>query len=97
MCQLLLQEKFEKAISELQDYHSKHRADVIGLLDEGNSFLKLTISRVDEKIGQLELSCEQNLQAAEAEDVDSGQDNNECRDVHVNSCADVDIKTEAGF
>lgn len=91
LCQSLLQEKFEKGISELHNYYSKHRIDVLNLLDEGNSFLKITISRVEDKVRQIELCCEQNLEAPKAE----GLDTKECRDVHVNSCTDVHSTAEA--
>lgn len=86
----LLQEKFEKGISELQDCYSKHRNDVLNLLEVGNSFLKVTISRVEDQVRQIDLCCEQNLKVHKAE----GLYNKECQDVHANSCTDVHSTAE---
>lgn len=89
----LLQEKFEKGISELQDCYSKHRNDVLNLLEVGNSFLKVTISRVEDQVRQIDLCCEQNLKVHKAE----GLYNKECQDVHANSCTDVHSTAEVAI
>ncbi|KAL3538793.1 hypothetical protein ACH5RR_002159 [Cinchona calisaya] len=79
---VLLQEKIEKGISALLDYHSKHRTNVMNLLDEGYSFLESTLIQVEEKIKQLEFSGKQSLRSPNAEDMELRE--SDCLDVHIN-------------
>lgn len=80
---VLLLEKIENTISALLDYHSKHRTNVMNLLDEGYSLLESNIIEVEEKLRQLELSGKQSVGSSKAEDVELHE--SDCRDVHVNN------------
>lgn len=80
---VLLLEKIENTISALLDYHSKHRTNVMNLLDEGYSLLESNITEVEEKLRQLELSGKQSVGSSKAEDVELHE--SDCRDVHVNN------------
>ncbi|CAI9104259.1 OLC1v1002894C1 [Oldenlandia corymbosa var. corymbosa] len=77
---VLLQEKVEKGLSALHDYHSKHRIEVMQELDGGYSLLKATVIAVEEKFKQLELMTEQ--KSPKTQDIELPED--DCRDVHVN-------------
>lgn len=67
-------------IGELNHYHSEHRVHIMNLLNEGRLHIASIINKVEEKIGQIDVSKEQNLEVSHrAVDLDE----NECRDVHI--------------
>lgn len=82
-------------MSILRDYHSKHRTNVMNLLDEGYSLLESTIIEVEEKIRQLEFSGKQSLNSPKAEDIELHE--SDCRDVHVNDDMGLVSTAQASF
>ncbi|CAK9141371.1 unnamed protein product [Ilex paraguariensis] len=86
---ILSEEKVKKWIAGLLHYHSLHRVHIMNLLDEGYLHLKSTINSVEEKIRQIDISGGQNLKSPP---VDVKLPESECRDVHINTNADLITK-----
>lgn len=82
------EETIKKGISGLHHYHSEHKAYIMNLLDEGYSDLKSIIEVVEEKIRQLDASREQSWKSPPR---DVMLDENDCRDLHVNTIADPNL------
>lgn len=82
------EEMIKKGISGLHRYHSEHKAYIMNLLDEGYSDLKSIIEVVEEKIRQLDASREQSWKSPPR---DVMLDENDCRDLHVNTIADPNL------
>ncbi|KAK6159204.1 hypothetical protein DH2020_006518 [Rehmannia glutinosa] len=80
---ILSEEKIKKQISALQHHHSQFRIDITNLLDEGYSELKSINDAVVEKIRQLELSRECNLESSVIQDEELHE--SECKDVHISA------------
>uniref|UniRef100_A0A2C9VIZ4 Uncharacterized protein n=1 Tax=Manihot esculenta TaxID=3983 RepID=A0A2C9VIZ4_MANES len=78
--QIHLDKVIMNGIGELNHYHSEHRVHIMNLLNEGRLHIASIINKVEEKIGQIDVSKEQNLEVSHrAVDLDE----NECRDVHI--------------
>ncbi|XP_027112642.1 uncharacterized protein [Coffea arabica] len=92
---VVLLERIENRISALLDYHSKHRTNVMNLLDEGYSLIESNIIEVEEKLRQLELSGKQSLRSSQAEDLVLHE--SDCRDVHVNNDVSWASTAQASF
>ncbi|CAL5329396.1 unnamed protein product [Camellia sinensis] len=82
------EEMIKRGISGLHHYHSEHKAYIMHLLDEGYSDLKSIIEVVEEKIRQLDASREQSWKSPLR---DVMLDENDCRDLHVNTIADPNL------
>ncbi|KAL7236434.1 hypothetical protein ACSBR1_019669 [Camellia fascicularis] len=82
------EETIKKGISGLHHYHSEHKAYIMNLLDEGYSDLKSIIEVVEEKIRHLDASREQSWKSPPR---DVMLDENDCRDLHVNTIADPNL------
>ncbi|THG14555.1 hypothetical protein TEA_002587 [Camellia sinensis var. sinensis] len=82
------EEMIKRGISGLHHYHSEHKAYIMNLLDEGYSDLKSIIEVVEEKIRQLDASREQSWKSPLR---DVMLDENDCRDLHVNTIADPNL------
>lgn len=82
------EETIKKGISGLHHYHSEHKAYIMNLLDEGYSNLKSIIEVVEEKIRELDASREQSWKSPPR---DVMLDENDCRDLHVNTIADPNL------
>ncbi|XP_052188136.1 putative WEB family protein At1g65010, chloroplastic isoform X2 [Diospyros lotus] len=78
------EKKIKKGISGLLHYHSQHKAEVMGLLDEGYSHIKSIIHAVEEKMRQLDASKQSNWDSPHK---DVTVEENGCRDVHLNNAA----------
>ncbi|GMP38557.1 hypothetical protein CsSME_00009756 [Camellia sinensis var. sinensis] len=78
----------KRGISGLHHYHSEQKAYIMNLLDEGYSDLKSIIEVVEEKIRQLDASREQSWKSPLR---DVMLDENDCRDLHVNTIADPNL------
>ncbi|CAL5377499.1 unnamed protein product [Camellia sinensis] len=82
------EEMIKRGISGLHHYHSEHKAYIMNLLDEGYSDLKSIIEVVEEKMRQLDASREQSWKSPLR---DVMLDENDCRDLHVNTIADPNL------
>ncbi|GMP38556.1 hypothetical protein CsSME_00009756 [Camellia sinensis var. sinensis] len=82
------EEMIKRGISGLHHYHSEQKAYIMNLLDEGYSDLKSIIEVVEEKIRQLDASREQSWKSPLR---DVMLDENDCRDLHVNTIADPNL------
>ncbi|KAM6558322.1 hypothetical protein CsatA_027561 [Cannabis sativa] len=78
----------KKSIEELRLCHSESRVQVVNLLDDGTSFIKSVADAIDEKIRQFETREPHILEPSSRED---NHDENECRDVHINTDVDHDL------
>lgn len=80
--QTLSEELIKKQIAGLLHYHSEHKAHIMNILDEGYTQLKSTVDVLEEKISQLNTSRKQSWTSPQGDVV---LDENDCRDVHVNT------------
>ncbi|PON90528.1 myosin heavy chain-like protein [Trema orientale] len=87
---ILTDEMVKSRIEEFRHYHSECRVQVVNLLDDGKSLIKSAADAIDEKIRQFDRR-EQILELSPRED---NQDENECRDVHINTDVDHDLQSE---
>ncbi|KAE9447094.1 hypothetical protein C3L33_21012, partial [Rhododendron williamsianum] len=78
----LSEELIKKQIAGLLHYHSEHKAHIMNILDEGYTQLKSTVDVLEEKISQLNTSRKQSWTSPQGDVV---LDENDCRDVHVNT------------
>ncbi|XP_062089215.1 uncharacterized protein LOC133795761 isoform X2 [Humulus lupulus] len=83
----------KSSIEELRHRHSESRVQVVNLLDGGKSFIKSVADAIDEKIRQFETREPHNLEPSSRED---NHDENECRDVHINTDVDRDLLSKMG-
>ncbi|XP_021656301.2 uncharacterized protein LOC110646979 isoform X2 [Hevea brasiliensis] len=83
--QIHLDKMIMNGVAELHHYHSENRDHVMNLLNEGRLHITSMVNVLEEKIGQIDVSREQNLGLSHRV---VNVDENECRDVHINN--DVD-------
>ncbi|KAF2294396.1 hypothetical protein GH714_010269 [Hevea brasiliensis] len=83
--QIHLDKMIMNGVAELHHYHSENRVHVMNLLNEGRLHITSMVNVLEEKIGQIDVSREQNLGLSHRV---VNVDENECRDVHINN--DVD-------
>ncbi|XAR52933.1 hypothetical protein NMG60_11021269 [Bertholletia excelsa] len=88
---ILSEEIITKRILELRQFHSQHRTHIMNLLDEGYSHLKSIIDMVEEKVSQIDVNREQDRNSPQR---DVASDENDCRDVHVNTVDVSSLDTE---
>lgn len=83
--QILLDKMVVNGIAGLHHYHSQHRVHIMNLLGEERLHMKSIINMVEEKIRQFDVITEQTLGPSQRI---INLDENECRDVHINTDAD---------
>lgn len=86
-----LVDAIKNGLLALRDSQNQQRYEVMKILEDETSQMKLVLVEVQEKLNQIQKNSELNYEA-----LDRGQQSvdAECRDVHITSDADSDVHAE---
>lgn len=82
LMQIMFTEFIQSGLSTLQNFYSQQRLEILKTLEEEESYIKAVILEVLDKMNQIQIKTELNIEALHHE---LQNDESECRDVHI-SC-----------